>query len=166
MGDTSQELDQRIEEALSCPCVDDIRDGPCGKQFKEAFRCYVKNFQSDEVSLIFCPSLVVTLMSTQCTVSLLDFLRAERIKFLSALSSLRSCSEGQDSWWVLCWPCQCIRAHTLTWEVFQHDNSLFCAIVGKTRDKLVTFALKTSLIPFSSSSHSSLPEWRELGVDL
>ena len=94
MDDTSQELDQRIEEALSCPCVDDIRDGPCGKQFKEAFRCYVKNFQSDEVSLIFCLSLIDPLTATQCTALLPDLLRAQIINLSSALSSLRSCSEG------------------------------------------------------------------------
>ena len=31
-----------MQEALSCPCVDDIKSGPCGTSFVNAFSCYMK----------------------------------------------------------------------------------------------------------------------------
>ncbi|CAK0787735.1 hypothetical protein CVIRNUC_010957 [Coccomyxa viridis] len=44
---SSQETDQQIEEgiaeALACPCVDDLRSGPCGKPFEAAFSCYLRH---------------------------------------------------------------------------------------------------------------------------
>lgn len=46
----SQELDKKIEEALACPCVDDLREGACGSQFTQAFTCYIKNMKADKVS--------------------------------------------------------------------------------------------------------------------
>lgn len=45
-----QKLEQKIEEALACPCVEDLREGPCGKQFVGAFSCYVRNYKADKVN--------------------------------------------------------------------------------------------------------------------
>ena len=49
-----QNLDKKIEEALACPCVDDLREGPCGSQFTQAFTCYIKNVKADKVSWGLC----------------------------------------------------------------------------------------------------------------
>ena len=39
----AQELDRAVEEALSCPCVDDLKNGPCGKSFVAAFGCFIRS---------------------------------------------------------------------------------------------------------------------------
>ena len=44
-----QDLDRKVEEALACPCVADLREGPCGKPFVDAFSCYVKSTAEDKV---------------------------------------------------------------------------------------------------------------------
>lgn len=46
-GASGEELDKQIDEALACPCVDGLRDGPCGPSFVAAFKCFVKS-QEDE----------------------------------------------------------------------------------------------------------------------
>jgi intermembrane space import and assembly protein 40 len=38
-----QALDQRIAEALACPCVDPLKAGPCGELFVNTFTCYHKS---------------------------------------------------------------------------------------------------------------------------
>jgi len=32
-----------VEEALACPCLDDLKEGPCGKSFVAAFSCFLKS---------------------------------------------------------------------------------------------------------------------------
>jgi len=41
-GNESAALDRRVEEALACPCVADLRDGPCGPSFVNAFSCFLR----------------------------------------------------------------------------------------------------------------------------
>lgn len=36
-------LDERITQALTCPCVDDLKAGPCGELFVSTFTCYHKS---------------------------------------------------------------------------------------------------------------------------
>ena len=36
---------EKIDEALSCSCIDDLKEGPCGAPFVEAFGCFVKSQQ-------------------------------------------------------------------------------------------------------------------------
>ena len=38
-----QALDARIAEALDCPCVEDLKAGPCGDLFVRTFTCYQKS---------------------------------------------------------------------------------------------------------------------------
>ncbi|KAK9864615.1 hypothetical protein WJX84_001049 [Apatococcus fuscideae] len=45
-----EDLDRKVEEALACPCVADLREGPCGKPFVDAFSCYVKSTAEDKGS--------------------------------------------------------------------------------------------------------------------
>mmetsp|Transcript_10804 Transcript_10804/g.45019 ORF Transcript_10804/g.45019 Transcript_10804/m.45019 type:complete len:94 (-) Transcript_10804:1408-1689(-) len=37
--------EEEIEEALNCPCVDSMKEGPCGAVFIKAYRCFL---ESDE----------------------------------------------------------------------------------------------------------------------
>ncbi|EIE23355.1 hypothetical protein COCSUDRAFT_62894 [Coccomyxa subellipsoidea C-169] len=47
-------IDEQIAEALACPCVDDLRSGPCGKSFEAAFSCFLRHqakHKDDEVDM-------------------------------------------------------------------------------------------------------------------
>lgn len=33
-------MDKNIAQALACPCVADLREGPCGRAFVAAFTCF------------------------------------------------------------------------------------------------------------------------------
>lgn len=46
-GDESESLDVKAQKALECPCVAELRDGPCGEAFTEAFLCFIKS-QAEE----------------------------------------------------------------------------------------------------------------------
>jgi mitochondrial intermembrane space import and assembly protein 40 len=35
--------EEEIEEALSCPCIDAMREGPCGNDFIAAYRCFLES---------------------------------------------------------------------------------------------------------------------------
>ena len=39
---TPEALEARVQEALACPCVADLRDGPCGPSFVAAFSCFLR----------------------------------------------------------------------------------------------------------------------------
>ena len=43
-----------MQEALSCPCVDHIKSGPCGASFVGAFTCYLKQQGSEQVRCFAC----------------------------------------------------------------------------------------------------------------
>ncbi|KFK27647.1 hypothetical protein AALP_AA8G410500 [Arabis alpina] len=41
--DENESLDAKVQKALDCPCIADLRNGSCGSQFTEAFRCFLKS---------------------------------------------------------------------------------------------------------------------------
>lgn len=47
---TSEELDQKVEQALACPCLDDLKEGPCGPSFIAAFSCFLKSRANEKGS--------------------------------------------------------------------------------------------------------------------
>ena len=49
-GATGEALDKQIDEALACPCVDGLRDGPCGPVFVSAFKCFIKSTDEEKGS--------------------------------------------------------------------------------------------------------------------
>ncbi|KAL0914008.1 hypothetical protein M5K25_017505 [Dendrobium thyrsiflorum] len=49
-GDENETLDQKAQRALECPCVADLRKGPCGSQFSEAFVCFIKSTAEEKGS--------------------------------------------------------------------------------------------------------------------
>lgn len=50
-----QELNQKVEEALACPCLDDLKEGPCGKSFVAAFSCFLKSQAEEKASSMCLP---------------------------------------------------------------------------------------------------------------
>lgn len=45
----TQDLDQKVEQALACPCLDDLKEGPCGTSFIAAFSCFLKSRADEKV---------------------------------------------------------------------------------------------------------------------
>ncbi|KAG0498797.1 hypothetical protein HPP92_003488 [Vanilla planifolia] len=46
----NESLDQKAQRALECPCVADLRKGPCGSQFSEALVCFIKSTADEKGS--------------------------------------------------------------------------------------------------------------------
>lgn len=44
-----QSLDEKAQKALECPCIGDLRKGPCGNQFSGAFICFLKSTAEEKV---------------------------------------------------------------------------------------------------------------------
>eukprot|EP00262_Sarcandra_glabra_P001321 TRINITY_DN11369_c1_g3_i1.p1 TRINITY_DN11369_c1_g3~~TRINITY_DN11369_c1_g3_i1.p1 ORF type:complete len:144 (-),score=40.42 TRINITY_DN11369_c1_g3_i1:167-598(-) len=49
-GNENESLDVRAQKALECPCVAELRSGPCGMQFSEAFVCFLKSAAEEKGS--------------------------------------------------------------------------------------------------------------------
>lgn len=39
----TQQIERNVEEALACPCIADLKDGPCGAPFVAAFSCFLRS---------------------------------------------------------------------------------------------------------------------------
>jgi hypothetical protein len=52
--DFLQNVEEMAQKALECPCIADLRSGPCGFQFSEAFLCFLKSTSEEKVCLMFC----------------------------------------------------------------------------------------------------------------
>ncbi|XP_059454373.1 mitochondrial intermembrane space import and assembly protein 40 homolog [Corylus avellana] len=49
-NDENESLDAQAQKALECPCIADLRNGPCGVQFSEAFLCFLKSTAEEKGS--------------------------------------------------------------------------------------------------------------------
>ncbi|CAL5056944.1 unnamed protein product [Urochloa decumbens] len=50
-GESNEEsIDFDVQKALECPCLDDLKRGPCGSQFIDAFSCYLKSTKEEKGS--------------------------------------------------------------------------------------------------------------------
>lgn len=38
-----ESVQRKIDEALACTCVSDLKEGPCGEPFVEAFSCFIRS---------------------------------------------------------------------------------------------------------------------------
>ncbi|KAL3682911.1 hypothetical protein R1sor_000933 [Riccia sorocarpa] len=38
---------EQTERLLACPCLDDLKQGPCGQKFQDAFRCFVLSKEAE-----------------------------------------------------------------------------------------------------------------------
>ncbi|KAK9117798.1 hypothetical protein Scep_015891 [Stephania cephalantha] len=46
----NESLDAMAERALQCPCVAELRSGPCGSNFSDAFLCFIKSTSQEKGS--------------------------------------------------------------------------------------------------------------------
>lgn len=49
-SDENESIDAQAKKALECPCIADLRKGPCGSQFSEAFLCFLKSTAEEKGS--------------------------------------------------------------------------------------------------------------------
>ncbi|XP_062159541.1 mitochondrial intermembrane space import and assembly protein 40 homolog [Alnus glutinosa] len=49
-SDENESVDAQAQKALECPCIADLRSGPCGVQFSEAFLCFLKSSAEEKGS--------------------------------------------------------------------------------------------------------------------
>ncbi|KAL3160195.1 Oxidoreductase [Trebouxia sp. C0010 RCD-2024] len=50
-----EDLDQKVEQALACPCLDELKEGPCGSSFIAAFSCFLKSRATEKGSDCVAP---------------------------------------------------------------------------------------------------------------
>lgn len=43
-----QDMEKKIEAALACPCLGDLKEGPCGPVFVHAFGCFIRSEHEDK----------------------------------------------------------------------------------------------------------------------
>ncbi|GJR79287.1 mitochondrial intermembrane space import and assembly protein 40 [Tanacetum coccineum] len=48
--DENASVEDKAKKALDCPCIQDLRSGPCGSQFSEAFLCFLKSTHEEKGS--------------------------------------------------------------------------------------------------------------------
>ena len=44
-----QSIDEKVQKALECPCVADLKNGPCGGPFVDAFSCFLRSTEEEKV---------------------------------------------------------------------------------------------------------------------
>ncbi|KAJ8759266.1 hypothetical protein K2173_006786 [Erythroxylum novogranatense] len=49
-SDKNESLEVKAQKALECPCIADLRNGPCGAQFSDAFLCFLKSTAEEKGS--------------------------------------------------------------------------------------------------------------------
>lgn len=42
------DVEKKIEQALACPCLGDLKEGPCGPVFVHAFGCFIRSEHEDK----------------------------------------------------------------------------------------------------------------------
>ncbi|KAL6651081.1 hypothetical protein ACP70R_010006 [Stipagrostis hirtigluma subsp. patula] len=48
--DDNESIDLKVQKALDCPCVADLKNGPCGGQFVNAFSCFLRSTEEEKGS--------------------------------------------------------------------------------------------------------------------
>ncbi|CAJ1950773.1 unnamed protein product [Sphenostylis stenocarpa] len=46
----TESVEEMAQKALECPCIADLRTGPCDSQFSEAFLCFLKSTSEEKGS--------------------------------------------------------------------------------------------------------------------
>jgi len=59
--DTEFSLEEKARQALECDCVAELRDGPCGTQFSEAFFCFLTSTAEEQGSDCIKPFIAMQL---------------------------------------------------------------------------------------------------------
>eukprot|EP00252_Welwitschia_mirabilis_P012766 TRINITY_DN28248_c0_g1_i1.p1 TRINITY_DN28248_c0_g1~~TRINITY_DN28248_c0_g1_i1.p1 ORF type:complete len:131 (+),score=23.87 TRINITY_DN28248_c0_g1_i1:218-610(+) len=58
-ADDFEPLAKKIEKALECPCVAELRNGPCGGAFTDSFICFMKSAAEEKGSDCVFPFLAL-----------------------------------------------------------------------------------------------------------
>jgi hypothetical protein len=58
-GDDIESIDAKVQKALDYPCVADLKNGPCGGPFVNAFSCFLRSTKEEKGS--DCVKLFITL---------------------------------------------------------------------------------------------------------
>jgi intermembrane space import and assembly protein 40 len=48
-----QSIDVKVQKALECPCIADLKSGPCGSGFVDAFSCFLRSTEEEKVVFLF-----------------------------------------------------------------------------------------------------------------
>nr|XP_043629341.1 mitochondrial intermembrane space import and assembly protein 40 homolog [Erigeron canadensis] len=48
--DENASLEAKAEKALECPCIQNLKTGPCGSQFTDAFKCFLMSTAEEKGS--------------------------------------------------------------------------------------------------------------------
>ncbi|KAK1682167.1 hypothetical protein QYE76_043015 [Lolium multiflorum] len=46
--DNNDSIDVKVQKALECPCVADLKSGPCGSGFIDAFSCFLRSTEEEK----------------------------------------------------------------------------------------------------------------------
>uniref|UniRef100_A0ACD5USR1 Uncharacterized protein n=1 Tax=Avena sativa TaxID=4498 RepID=A0ACD5USR1_AVESA len=49
-SDDNESIDVKVQKALECPCVADLKSGPCGSGFVDAFSCFLRSTEVEKGS--------------------------------------------------------------------------------------------------------------------
>ncbi|KAF9675083.1 hypothetical protein SADUNF_Sadunf10G0194500 [Salix dunnii] len=55
-NDENESLEAKAQKALECPCIADLRNGPCGVQFSESFLSHLQNYEFHQAETDASPS--------------------------------------------------------------------------------------------------------------
>lgn len=58
-NDENESLEVKAQKALECPCVAELRKGPCGTTFSEAFVCFIKSTAEEKGSDCVSPFIAL-----------------------------------------------------------------------------------------------------------
>ncbi|EPS58514.1 hypothetical protein M569_16299, partial [Genlisea aurea] len=48
--DSADSVEAKAQKALECPCISQLRSGPCGTPFSDAFLCFLKSTAEEKGS--------------------------------------------------------------------------------------------------------------------
>ncbi|KAF3322339.1 Mitochondrial intermembrane space import and assembly protein 40 [Carex littledalei] len=52
-------MDEKVQRALECPCVANLRSGPCGTHFTDAFSCFLRSTSEEKGSDCVSPFIAL-----------------------------------------------------------------------------------------------------------
>lgn len=57
--DENESIDVKVQKALECPCVADLKSGPCGSGFVDAFTCFLRSTEVEKGSDCVMPFIAL-----------------------------------------------------------------------------------------------------------
>ncbi|CAM0903687.1 unnamed protein product [Alopecurus aequalis] len=57
--DENESIDAKVQKALECPCIADLKTGPCGSGFIDAFSCFLRSTEVEKGSDCVMPFIAL-----------------------------------------------------------------------------------------------------------